>query len=100
MWVEELNRANIAVEGNTAVVTGVEQQMKPVISDLRASAALLLREWSHRGNNRSWYLSYDRGYSIEEKLRQVGAKCAEFLKATRKIPVYDTDYHCPNQGAS
>ena len=80
MQVQELNRmgANIAVEGNTAVVTGVEKlNGAPVMaSDLRASAALVIAGMVASGEtavDRIYHI--DRGYEcIEEKLRQVGAR--------------------------
>ena len=80
MQIQELNRmgANIAVEGNTAVVTGVDQlNGAPVMaSDLRASAALVIAGMVASGEtavDRIYHI--DRGYEcIEEKLRQVGAR--------------------------
>jgi UDP-N-acetylglucosamine 1-carboxyvinyltransferase len=80
MQVQELNRmgANIAVEGNTAVVTGVDQlNGAPVMaSDLRASAALVIAGMVASGEtavDRIYHI--DRGYEcIEEKLSQVGAR--------------------------
>jgi UDP-N-acetylglucosamine 1-carboxyvinyltransferase len=80
MQVQELNRmgANIAVEGNTAVATGVEKLTgAPVMaSDLRASAALVIAGMVASGEtavDRIYHI--DRGYEcIEEKLRQVGAR--------------------------
>ncbi|MGB2106240.1 MAG: UDP-N-acetylglucosamine 1-carboxyvinyltransferase [Porticoccaceae bacterium] len=80
MQVQELNRmgANIVVEGNTAVVTGVDQlHGAPVMaSDLRASAALVIAGMVASGEtavDRIYHI--DRGYEcIEEKLRQVGAR--------------------------
>ncbi|MDG1693928.1 MAG: UDP-N-acetylglucosamine 1-carboxyvinyltransferase [Porticoccaceae bacterium] len=80
MQVQELNRmgANIAVEGNTAVVTGVDKlNGAPVMaSDLRASAALVIAGMVASGEtavDRIYHI--DRGYEcIEEKLRQVGAR--------------------------
>jgi UDP-N-acetylglucosamine 1-carboxyvinyltransferase len=80
MQVQELNRmgANIAVEGNTAVVTGVEAlNGAPVMaSDLRASAALVIAGMVASGEtavDRIYHI--DRGYEcIEEKLSQVGAR--------------------------
>ena len=85
MQVQELNRmgANIAVEGNTAVVTGVEQlNGAPVMaSDLRASAALVIAGMVASGEtavDRIYHI--DRGYEcIEEKLRQVGARIRRVL---------------------
>ena len=80
MQVQELNRmgANITVEGNTAVVTGVDGlNGAPVMSsDLRASAALVIAGMVASGEtavDRVYHI--DRGYEcIEEKLTQVGAK--------------------------
>jgi UDP-N-acetylglucosamine 1-carboxyvinyltransferase len=80
MQVQELNRmgANIAVEGNTAVVTGVDAlNGAPVMSsDLRASAALVIAGMVASGEtvvDRVYHI--DRGYEcIEEKLTQVGAR--------------------------
>jgi UDP-N-acetylglucosamine 1-carboxyvinyltransferase len=80
MQAQELNRmgANIAVEGNTAVVTGVDRlNGAPVMSsDLRASAALVIAGMVASGEtavDRVYHI--DRGYEcIEEKLTQVGAK--------------------------
>lgn len=80
MQVQELNRmgANIAVEGNTAIVTGVEKlKGAPVMaSDLRASAALVIAGLVAEGEtvvDRIYHI--DRGYEcIEEKLQQLGGK--------------------------
>jgi UDP-N-acetylglucosamine 1-carboxyvinyltransferase len=80
MQVQELNRmgANISVEGNTAVVTGVERlKGAPVMaSDLRASAALVIAGMVAEGEtvvDRIYHI--DRGYEcIEEKLQQLGCK--------------------------
>ena len=67
MQVQELNRmgANISVEGNTAVVTGVERlKGAPVMaSDLRASAALVIAGMVAEGEtvvDRIYHI--DRGY--------------------------------------
>ncbi len=78
--VHELNRmgANIALQGNTAIITGVDQlKGAPVMaSDLRGSASLVIAGMVARGEtviDRIYHI--DRGYEcIEEKLRQVGAK--------------------------
>ncbi|MBT5330152.1 MAG: UDP-N-acetylglucosamine 1-carboxyvinyltransferase, partial [Porticoccaceae bacterium] len=75
----ELNRmgAKISLEGNTAVVTGVEQlKGAPVMaSDLRASASLVIAGLVAEGEtviDRIYHI--DRGYEcIEEKLQQLGA---------------------------
>jgi len=70
--------AVITVEGNTAVVTGVERlKAAPVMaSDLRASAALVIAAMVADGEtvvDRIYHI--DRGYEcIEEKLRLLGAK--------------------------
>jgi UDP-N-acetylglucosamine 1-carboxyvinyltransferase len=77
--VPELRRmgADIKVEGNQAVVNGVEKLTgAPVMaSDLRASAALILAGLAAQGEtgvSRVYHL--DRGYEhIEEKLRGLGA---------------------------
>jgi UDP-N-acetylglucosamine 1-carboxyvinyltransferase len=79
MHAQELMRlgAVIHVEGNTAVVTGVERlNGAPVMAtDLRASAALVLAALSADGEtkvDRVYHI--DRGYEhIEEKLRKLGA---------------------------
>ncbi len=80
MHVQELVRmgANIRVEGNTAIVTGVEQLVgAPVMAtDLRASASLVLAGLVAKGEtivDRIYHI--DRGYEcIEEKLQQLGAR--------------------------
>ena len=80
MQVQELNRmgAVITVEGNTAVVTGVERlKAAPVMaSDLRASAALVIAAMVADGETRVDRIYHiDRGYEcIEEKLQLLGAK--------------------------
>ena len=80
MHVQELVRmgANIKVEGNTAIVIGVEKlQGVPVMAtDLRASASLVLAGLVATGEtvvDRIYHI--DRGYEcIEEKLQMLGAK--------------------------
>lgn len=80
MHVQELLRmgANIHLEGNTAICTGVEKLTgAPVMAtDLRASASLVLAGLVAQGEtliDRIYHI--DRGYEcIEEKLRQLGAK--------------------------
>lgn len=80
MHVQELVRmgANIKVEGNTAIITGVEKlQGAPVMAtDLRASASLVLAGLVATGEtvvDRIYHI--DRGYEcIEEKLQMLGAK--------------------------
>ncbi|WP_110668268.1 UDP-N-acetylglucosamine 1-carboxyvinyltransferase [Salinicola halophilus] len=80
MHVQELNRmgAQIALEGNTAVVTGVDRLSgAPVMAtDLRASASLVVAAMVAGGEtlvDRIYHI--DRGYEcIEEKLQLLGAK--------------------------
>jgi len=77
--VLELQRmgANIQLEGNTAICTGVERlTAAPVMAtDLRASASLVLAALAAQGEtlvDRIYHV--DRGYErIEEKLHQLGA---------------------------
>jgi UDP-N-acetylglucosamine 1-carboxyvinyltransferase len=80
MHVYEMNRmgAQILVEGNTAIVTGVDTlKGAPVMAtDLRASASLVLSALVAEGDtliDRIYHI--DRGYEcIEEKLQMLGAK--------------------------
>ncbi|WP_152220691.1 UDP-N-acetylglucosamine 1-carboxyvinyltransferase [Pseudomonas sp. SCB32] len=80
MHVYEMNRmgAQILVEGNTAIVTGVPQlKGAPVMAtDLRASASLVIAALVAEGDtmiDRIYHI--DRGYEcIEEKLQLLGAK--------------------------
>jgi len=80
MHIQELKRlgADIDVEGNTAVVHGVErlQGARVMATDLRASASLVLAGLVAEGEtliDRVYHL--DRGYEcIEEKLSQLGAR--------------------------
>jgi len=80
MHVQELMRmgADISVEGNTAIVKGVEKLTgAPVMAtDLRASASLVLAGLVGEGEtvvSRIYHI--DRGYEcIEEKLQQLGAR--------------------------
>lgn len=79
MHAQELQRmgARINIEGNTAIVTGVDTlRGAPVMAtDLRASASLILAGLIAEGEtavDRIYHI--DRGYEcIEEKLRQLGA---------------------------
>jgi UDP-N-acetylglucosamine 1-carboxyvinyltransferase len=79
MHVQEMQRlgANIEVEGNTAVVRGVEYLDGATVmaTDLRASASLVLAGLVARGETtieRIYHL--DRGYErLEEKLTALGA---------------------------
>jgi UDP-N-acetylglucosamine 1-carboxyvinyltransferase len=80
MHVPELNRmgANIEVEGNTAVIRGVEKLSGASVmaTDLRASASLVIAGLVADGEttvDRIYHL--DRGYEhIEKKLGDVGAQ--------------------------
>ena len=80
MHVHEMIRmgAQIQVEGNTAIVTGVEKlKGAPVMAtDLRASASLVISALVAEGDtliDRIYHI--DRGYEcIEEKLQMLGAK--------------------------
>jgi len=81
MHAQELMRlgAEINIEGNTAVVTGVERLSgAPVMAtDLRASAALVLAALSAEWRVPLWTgsITSSRGYEhIEEKLRKLGGK--------------------------
>jgi len=80
MHMQELMRmgADIQIEGNTAIIHGVEQlHAAPVMAtDLRASASLVIAALAAEGEtlvDRIYHI--DRGYEdIEEKLRALGAK--------------------------
>jgi len=77
--IHELNRmgAQIKLEGNTAIITGVERlKAAPVMAtDLRASASLVIAALVADGEtvvDRIYHI--DRGYEcIEEKMQQLGA---------------------------
>jgi len=79
MHVQELNRlgAKIAIDGHTAMITGVDKLVgAPVMAtDLRASASLVIAGLAAQGQtlvDRIYHL--DRGYDrMEVKLSQVGA---------------------------
>ena len=79
MHVQELHRmgAEIKLEGNTAISTGVERLTSaPVMAtDLRASASLVLAGLVAEGETKVDRIYHiDRGYEmIEEKLSQLGA---------------------------
>lgn len=80
MHVQELQRmgADIKLEGNTAIITGVEKlNAAPIMAtDLRASASLVIAGLLAEGDTyveRIYHI--DRGYEcIEEKLQLLGAK--------------------------
>ena len=79
MHVQELNRlgADISIEGNTAIVEGVEKLSgaRVMATDLRASASLVIAGLAAQGEtqvDRIYHL--DRGYDrMEQKLTQLGA---------------------------
>ena len=79
MHVQELQRmgANIKLESNTAICTGVEKLTgAPVMAtDLRASASLVIAALVAEGSTKVDRIYHiDRGYDhIEEKLSQLGA---------------------------
>lgn len=80
MHVQELQRmgAQIALKGNTAICTGIDQLLgaPTMATDLRASASLVLAGLAAEGEtsvDRIYHI--DRGYEcIEEKLAQLGAR--------------------------
>ena len=80
MHVQELVRlgANIEIQGNTAIVQGVEKLTGATVmaTDLRASASLIIAGLAAEGTtevDRIYHL--DRGYEkIETKLGQLGAR--------------------------
>jgi len=90
MHVQELQRmgADIELEGNTAVITGVERlHGAPVMAtDLRASASLALAGLVAENNtivDRIYHI--DRGYEcIEEKLSQLGARIRRVTSSSLK----------------
>ena len=79
MHVQELQRmgANIRLNGNTAIITGIERLTgAPVMAtDLRASAGLILAGLAADGETTVERIYHvDRGYErIEEKLSMLGA---------------------------
>ncbi len=78
-YISELRRmgANINVEGNAAIITGVEQFTGATVSapDLRAGAALVIAGLASEGFTVVEQIHYiERGYeNFEEKLRGLGA---------------------------
>ena len=86
MHVQELQRmgANIEVEGNTAIVRGVDElNAAPIMAtDLRASASLILAGLVAKGETEVLRIYHiDRGYElIEEKLSYLGAKISRVLE--------------------
>ena len=94
-YVDELARmgAQIVVEGNTAIITGVEGFTGAAVSapDLRAGAALVIAALVGEGISTVDQIQYiQRGYErFEEKLRELGAVMeradVEDEKAVRKF---------------
>jgi UDP-N-acetylglucosamine 1-carboxyvinyltransferase len=80
MHVQELKRmgADIEIEGNTAIIRGVEKlSSAPVMAtDLRASASLIIAGLVASGETEVQRIYHiDRGYeNIEEKLALLGAR--------------------------
>jgi UDP-N-acetylglucosamine 1-carboxyvinyltransferase len=80
MHVQELNRlgANVTIDGNTALVTGVPRFSGATVmaTDMRASASLVIAGLTAEGEtlvDRIYHL--DRGYDrMEEKLTAIGAR--------------------------
>lgn len=78
-YISELRRmgANINVEGNAAIITGVEQFTGATVSapDLRAGAALVIAGLASEGFTVVEQIHYiERGYeNFEDKLRGLGA---------------------------
>ena len=86
MHVQELIRlgAQIEIDGNAAVVTGVNQLLgaRVMATDLRASASLVIAGLAAKGDTiieRIYHL--DRGYDrMESKLQAVGARIERLTK--------------------
>ena len=78
-YVDELTKmgANITVEGNTAIIAGVEQYTGAKLSspDLRAGAALVIAALAADDYSEIYDIKYiERGYEdFPEKLRKLGA---------------------------
>ena len=78
-YIDELRRmgANVEIDGNTAIVRGVEKLLAAPVEapDIRAGGALILAALAAEGTTEVQGLQYiDRGYEkIEEKLRSIGA---------------------------
>ena len=78
-YVDELTKmgASITVEGNTAIIDGVEQYTGAHLSspDLRAGAALVIAALASDDYSEIFDIQYiERGYEdFPEKLRRIGA---------------------------
>jgi len=80
MHISELNRlgANITIDRNTAIITGVDKLIGAQImaTDLRAGAALVIAALRAQGVSEVFRIYHiDRGYDkLEDKLTKLGAK--------------------------
>lgn len=87
MHVQEMRRmgANIKLQGNIAIINGVEKLTgAPVMAtDLRASASLILAGLAAQGTTEVHRIYHvDRGYErIEEKLSQLGAQIQRVVRS-------------------
>jgi UDP-N-acetylglucosamine 1-carboxyvinyltransferase len=96
MHIQELQRmgAQVEMQGNTAIVRGVEKlRGAPVMAtDLRASACLVLAGLVAESDtliDRIYHI--DRGYEcIEEKLAQLGAKIRRIPSHHIEVPAVAT----------
>lgn len=92
-YVEELLRmgADVTVEGNTAIVKGVQKLFGAEVKakDLRAGAALVLAGLAAEGTTIVSHLDYiDRGYEqIECKLQKLGADIERFTAQEEKTKI-------------
>lgn len=95
LHIQELNRmgADIAVEGNRAVVKGVEglSGVPVTASDLRAGAALVIAGLMAEGETELFGVHHlDRGYEdMVSKLRGLGAKIYREKRPTQQEAVCD-----------
>ena len=89
-YVDELTKmgANIKVEGNTAIINGVEKLTGATVSapDLRAGAALVIAGLVAEGFTTVEHVEYiERGYEcFEKKLQGIGAIIDKFNESDDK----------------
>lgn len=89
-YVDELARmgASIKVEGNTAIIDGVERLTGAVVSapDLRAGAALVIAGLVAEGYTNVENIEFiERGYeNFEDKMRKLGASMAKIDSSDEK----------------
>ena len=89
-YVDELTKmgANIKVEGNTAIINGVEKLTGATVCapDLRAGAALVIAGLVAEGFTAVEHVEYiERGYEgFEKKLRAIGASIDKFDESDSK----------------